>query len=159
MQNIALQDIPRALYFWWLCELFYTITTVLIRVSIAVFLLRICVKPSHKYIIYGTLAAVIAFSTFYSFLVLFQCSPVSFFWAQYEGMKGSCINVAVVPDASIAHSVVSFSADVSIPKTKFLFSRLSQELGDVVCQASFWELIYHELTSNSCPNGAMLTLL
>jgi hypothetical protein len=36
---------------------------------------------------------------------------VSFFWAQYEGVNGSCINPAVVPDASIAHSVVSFTAD------------------------------------------------
>ena len=36
---------------------------------------------------------------------------MSFFWAQYEGVKGSCINPAAVPDASIAHSVVSFMAD------------------------------------------------
>jgi hypothetical protein len=111
LQNIPPEDVPRALYYWWLCELFYTITTVFIRLSIAVFLLRICVKPIHKYIIYGTLAMVITFSTFYFFLVLFQCSPVTFFWGQYEGMKGSCINPAAVPDASIAHSAVSFTAD------------------------------------------------
>lgn len=109
--NILPQDIPKALYFWWLCELFYTVTTVFIRLSIAVFLLRICVKTTHKVIIYATLAGVLAFSTFYFFLVLFQCSPVSFFWGQYEGMKGTCINPAAVPDASIAHSVVSFTAD------------------------------------------------
>jgi hypothetical protein len=54
---------------------------------------------------------VISFSTFYFFLVLFQCSPVSFFWSQYKGVNGSCINPAAVPDASIAHSVVSFTAD------------------------------------------------
>jgi hypothetical protein len=54
---------------------------------------------------------VIAFSLFYFFLVIFQCRPVSFFWGQYEGEKGSCINPAAVPDASIAHSAVSFTAD------------------------------------------------
>jgi hypothetical protein len=54
---------------------------------------------------------VLAYSIFYFFLVIFQCSPVSFFWGQYEGMKGTCINPAIVPDASIAHSVVNFIAD------------------------------------------------
>lgn len=109
--DIPLQDIPKALYYWWLCELFYTVTTVFIRLSIAVFLLRICVKPIHKNIVYGALTMVILFSVFYFFLVLFQCTPYSYFWGQYEGKKGSCINPAVVPDASIAHSVVSFTAD------------------------------------------------
>ncbi len=54
---------------------------------------------------------VIAFSIFYFFLVMFQCSPYNYFWDQYKGAKGSCINPAAVPDASIAHSVVSFTAD------------------------------------------------
>lgn len=109
--NIPVDDVPKALYFWWLCELFYTITTVFIRLSIAVFLLRIAVKPLHRGIIFGTLGAVVAFSIFYLFLVIFQCHPVSFFWLQYAGEKGSCINPAAVPDASIAHSAVSFTAD------------------------------------------------
>jgi hypothetical protein len=54
---------------------------------------------------------VLVFSAFYFFLVMFQCSPVSFFWGQYKGAEGACINPAVVPDASIAHSAVSFTAD------------------------------------------------
>jgi hypothetical protein len=111
LEDIPPKDIPTALYYWWLCELFYTITTVLIRLSIAVFLLRICIKPGERWLIYGTLTMVISFSIFYFFLDLFQCSPVSFFWRQYEGQKGRCINPAAVPDASIAHSVVSFTAD------------------------------------------------
>lgn len=109
--NIPVENIPKALYYWWLCELFYTVTTVFIRLSIAVFLLRICIKPIHKTIIYGTLATVLVFSTFYFFLVIFQCNPINFFWNQYKGGKGSCINPADVPDASIAHSAVSFTAD------------------------------------------------
>ncbi|PMD39939.1 hypothetical protein L207DRAFT_428221, partial [Hyaloscypha variabilis F] len=109
--NIPPKDIPKALYYWWLCELFYTITTVFIRLSIAVFLLRICIKPGQRWVIYGTLTMIIIFSVFYFFLVLFQCHPVTFFWRQYEGLEGSCINPAVVPNASIAHSVVSFTAD------------------------------------------------
>ena len=61
-------------------RLFYTLTTVFIRLSIAVFLIRICLKPIYKFIIYATMVMVTGFSIFYFFLVLFQCSPVDFFW-------------------------------------------------------------------------------
>lgn len=111
VHDIPEQDIPKALYYWFLCELFYAITTLFVRISIALFLLRICVKPIHKRIVYGTVAMVTVFTIFYFFLVLFQCWPVSYFWGQYEGMKGTCIDPATVPNASIAHSAVSFAAD------------------------------------------------
>ena len=61
-------------------RIFYTATTVFIRLSIAIFLIRICIKPIYKIIIYTTMVAITGFSIFYFFLVLFQCSPVSFFW-------------------------------------------------------------------------------
>jgi hypothetical protein len=61
-------------------RLFYALTTVFIRLSIAVFLIRICLKRAYKIIIYATMVMVTSFSIFYFFLVLFQCSPVSFFW-------------------------------------------------------------------------------
>jgi len=109
--DILPQDIPKAMFIWWLCELLYTISLVFVRLSIAVFLLRICVKTVHKIIICATLAMMLAYSIFYFFLVIFQCSPVSFFWGQYESMDGACINPAIIPDASVTHSVVNFTAD------------------------------------------------
>jgi hypothetical protein len=105
------EDTVQAMLFWWLCELFYTITTMLIRLSIAVFLLRIIAKPLYKWIVYGTIGMVLGFSTFYLFLLIFQCYPINFFWGQHTGGEGWCINPAAVPGASIAHSAVSFTAD------------------------------------------------
>jgi hypothetical protein len=87
----------------------YTLTTVLIRLSITVFL-RISAKPIHKYIIYGIMAMVLSFSVFCLFLVLFQCKLVSNFWLQYAG-EGSRINLADVLDSTFAHSAVSATAD------------------------------------------------
>jgi hypothetical protein len=115
-ENIPVNNIPSALYFWWLCELLYTVTTVFIRLSIAVFLLRITATPLHRFFIYATLAVVLAFSTFYLFLVIFQCTPVNFFWNQAKLgdpsiAGGYCVARDVVPNASIAHSVISFLAD------------------------------------------------
>lgn len=92
-------------------EVFYTITTVLLRLSIAVFLLRICVKRAHKYLIYATMIMIIIFSTFYFFLAIFQCQPTSYFWGQYAGEQGSCIDKTIFPNATFAHSAVSATAD------------------------------------------------
>ncbi|KAH6671296.1 hypothetical protein B0J14DRAFT_456764, partial [Halenospora varia] len=104
-------NLPKALRFWWLCEMWYTITTVFIRLSVAVFLLRLTSKRLHRWIIYITIAAMLVFSLFYFFLVLLQCSPIHYFWGVYFGVKGKCINPSIVPRASIAHSVISFVVD------------------------------------------------
>ena len=55
---------------------------------------------------------IITFAIFYLFLIIFQCSPYSYFWAQYAGEKGNCLNPTIVPNATLAHSAVSFVSDV-----------------------------------------------
>jgi hypothetical protein len=97
--------------YFWIGEILYTVTTVLLRLSIAVFLLRICVKRFHKYLIYGTMIMVIVYSMFYLLLAVFQCQPTSYFWNQYAGAEGTCINKSIFPDATFAHSAVSATAD------------------------------------------------
>lgn len=97
---------------WWLFELLYTITTVLLRCQIAVFILGICPKRIHRIILYVTTDVVLMISTFYFFLVIFQCHPVSYYWTRYgPNPEGTCIDFAIFPAASYAHSAVSASAD------------------------------------------------
>lgn len=103
--------LPKALMFWWLCEVFYAITTTLVRCSVAVLLLRIMERKIHRIIIYTTMILVVAYSLFYIFLAIFQCNPPGYFWEQYEGATGSCIAPAVFADATYAHIAVSATAD------------------------------------------------
>jgi hypothetical protein len=97
--------------YWWLGELLYTLDTVLLRFSISLFLLRICVKRWNKWLIWGTMAVVAVFSTFYFILAILQCQPVNYFWDQFAGEQGYCINHTIFPDATYAHSAVSATAD------------------------------------------------
>jgi hypothetical protein len=108
---ITPENVPKALRLCWLCEMFYTITTVFTRLSTAVFLIRLSTQRVHKWTIYITVATFMVFSIFYFFLVLFQCSPVDYFWKVHDGEKGHCINRNIIPAASIANSVISFVAD------------------------------------------------
>ncbi|CAG8960357.1 hypothetical protein HYFRA_00012431 [Hymenoscyphus fraxineus] len=109
--DIPLTNIPIALRLWWLGEVFYTITTLLVRLTVALFLLRLSNRALHRWIIYITTGAYTIFSIFFFFLVIFQCDPISYFWGQYAGMKGTCTGSKLIPSASIAQSVVAFVAD------------------------------------------------
>ena len=100
-----------ALRGWWICEVLYSPVVLLIRTSVAVFLLRIATNKVHKWIIYVDMAIIWAVTVAFFFILLFQCSPVSYFWEQALGAKGSCMDRRVVPGATIAHSVISAVSD------------------------------------------------
>jgi hypothetical protein len=72
--------------------------------------------------------AVILFSIFYFFVVVFQCSPVQFFWTQYEGVKGKCVNPHIITGSTYAHSALSASADCkSIRANGFLVCHATED--------------------------------
>jgi hypothetical protein len=44
-------------------------------------------------------------------LFIFQCRPVAYFWGQYAGMSGSCIDPWIVSRSVLAYSIVSCCTD------------------------------------------------
>ncbi|KAL3427053.1 hypothetical protein PVAG01_00562 [Phlyctema vagabunda] len=104
-------NVPIALKWWWCCELAYIASTCLLKLSIGVFLGRICIHKGQKLTIWVVMAGMSIFSVVYFFIIVFQCSPVVYFWTQYSGGIGSCVNPSVVADSTYAHSAVSAVAD------------------------------------------------
>ncbi|KAF6812717.1 integral membrane protein [Colletotrichum sojae] len=96
---------------WYICEVLYSPITLAIRTSICLLLLRLAVSRVHRWIIYVNLAVVWAISIAFFLIMTFQCMPPSYFWRQLYGDPGSCINLNIVPDATIAHSVISALSD------------------------------------------------
>jgi hypothetical protein len=82
-----------------------------LKLSIGIFLLRICVSRTHKWIIYIVLAVVEIYSAFFFLLFVLQCRPSSYFWTQYTGGEGSCIDPKVTVNAFYGYSVISCVAD------------------------------------------------
>ncbi len=65
----------------------------LARVSIALFILRIAVKKWHRLVLHAIIGTTAVVTTAYFFIVVFQCSPPSYFWEKIrEGASGSCNN-------------------------------------------------------------------
>jgi len=86
------------------------VSTTVLKVAIGLFLLRIAVLRRHIYTVWVVIAATIVFGVFYFFFILFQCSPISYFWNPTTS-GGSCITPSAIVAATYAHSAVSAAAD------------------------------------------------
>ncbi|GKT48321.1 uncharacterized protein ColSpa_08502 [Colletotrichum spaethianum] len=96
---------------WYICEVLYSPITLAIRTSIALLLLRLAPNKIHRWIIYANLVVVWMISIAFFCIMTFQCMPPSYFWRQLYGDPGSCIDLNIVPDATIAHSIISALSD------------------------------------------------
>lgn len=54
------------------------------------------------------------YSAFFFFLFVLQCRPSSYFWTQYTGGTGTCVNPKVTVNATYAYSAISCFADWSL---------------------------------------------
>lgn len=79
--------------------------------SIGIFLLRIAVERSHRLILWSCLIIIEVYSVFFFFLFIFQCTPVSFFWEQFTGGNGHCINTQIIVGTFYGYSALSCVAD------------------------------------------------
>lgn len=107
------EEIPvlsRALRSMYLGEVFYTATVWTLKLSIGAFLLRLVMKPVHKYVIIVTLVVVSLYSTAYILMVIFQCTPVDHFWHEFG--KGKCIPGKVNTYTSYAHAAIIGASDL-----------------------------------------------
>lgn len=92
--------------------IFYTITTLFIRLSIGFYLLRICLIKVHFRIIKITMAIMTVFTIVYFVFTIVQCSPLSYFWTRFTGGTGSCFDATTVQNATIGYSAFSAATDL-----------------------------------------------
>ncbi|KAK1989567.1 integral membrane protein [Colletotrichum cereale] len=111
VKNLTTAEAAISLRGWYICEVMYSPITLAIRTSIALLLLRLAVNKYHRWIIYANMVVIWMISIAFFFIMTFQCMPPSYFWRQLYGDEGSCINFNIVPDATIAHSVISACSD------------------------------------------------
>jgi len=104
-------DLIKATKYYYLAELFYIITAALLRVSVALLLLRIASTRPMRITIYAVMGLMVAFSTAFLFIAISQCSPVQFYWDWVPDTPGTCSSQKILADTGYAHSAISFVAD------------------------------------------------
>ncbi|KUI60000.1 hypothetical protein VP1G_07232 [Cytospora mali] len=109
---LTLEETYTGLKAWYLCEVLYAPTSAMVRTSVALFLHRIASESLHKWIIRVNLGVVYLISTVFFFVVIFQCSPPRYFYEQVMGQPGTCMDIDIVPDVTIAHSAIGAACDL-----------------------------------------------
>ncbi|KAF4881558.1 hypothetical protein CGCFRS4_v015437 [Colletotrichum fructicola] len=100
-----------ALQIWYTCEILFAFISALVRTSICLFMLRVFTHGMPRIILRGAIVTVWISSIVYLFIIVFQCNPPRYYWAQFEGASGSCRPASLVPNATIVHSVVAAFSD------------------------------------------------
>ncbi|KAF2141892.1 uncharacterized protein K452DRAFT_326918 [Aplosporella prunicola CBS 121167] len=103
-------DFHKGLGFWWLCEIFYVLSSTSLKVAIGLFLLRIAVNKQHIVIIHVINAASIVFGLAYVCVVAFQCTPVHTFWT-IRPNNPNCLPRDTVANVTYAASALASFAD------------------------------------------------
>ncbi|KAH6889830.1 hypothetical protein B0T10DRAFT_513027 [Thelonectria olida] len=103
--TIEFDTLTKFFFYFWLLEVFYFAQVVLLKMSLLFFYLRIFPGPPQK-LLWGTVIFNAIFGLIFTFLAAFQCTPVSFFWTNWDGEHhGTCLNVNGIGWANAAISI------------------------------------------------------
>ena len=99
------------------------------KISISIFLLRIIVEKIQRWVVYLALLISIVTGVAYFFVILFQCSPVSYFWDKgVEG--GKCLDTTIILALGYLYSVLAIVTDLTfVILPMFLIWKLNLKRG------------------------------
>ncbi|CAJ2509889.1 Uu.00g057890.m01.CDS01 [Anthostomella pinea] len=112
LDEVPAHDIPEALKMRWAGELAYVVTSLFLKFTIGIFLLRICSQKWQKVTIWVVLLVCLIFNLFYTFVAAFQCQPVSYYWLKHtDRITGACLNEEVITGSTYAAAAINACAD------------------------------------------------
>ncbi|KAG2420252.1 hypothetical protein HFD88_005053 [Aspergillus terreus] len=93
--TIPFDDVTKQLKLLLLAEVFYMPSEAFTQLSFLAFYLRIFPPSKYRYFAYALGAISICFGISNTFIMIFQCTPVSYFWTNWTGeTTGSCIDIS-----------------------------------------------------------------
>lgn len=110
-EKLSDESAQTALHFWFFCEIFYTLSTCMLKIAVGFFLLRITIVPIHLWIIRMIMAVSAVVGVAYTSVVIFQCKPVSFWWDLNPNHTGKCLSSTLVMNFTFVVSGLNAFAD------------------------------------------------
>lgn len=109
---ISFSDITQTLKLFYIAEIFYLTTTVLTKISILFFYLRVFTTYKFRIVVWIVILVCAAFFIAFAFPLLFQCRPVSYTWTKWDGEhEGQCTNLAA---GVFSHAAVNMALDLVV---------------------------------------------
>ncbi|KAI1460731.1 hypothetical protein F4805DRAFT_373839 [Annulohypoxylon moriforme] len=112
MSEVPLENYPTILKMRYAGEIVYIMTSLLIKFTVGIFLLRICSLAWQRTVIWIVLFVCLVYSIFFTFMAIFQCRPVQYYWSQYTTkMEGTCFSDELIRGTSYAAAVINCVSD------------------------------------------------
>lgn len=106
----------------------YAVGIALTKLAFLCFYLKLFPSPALKRIAYPLLVISFLFGASFTFLFIFQCSPISYAWTQWDGeAEGTCLNFDL---GAVLHAVINIVLDLvifAIPLTQLWHLNLSRK--------------------------------
>ncbi|KAL4790480.1 hypothetical protein BDV19DRAFT_334060 [Aspergillus venezuelensis] len=116
-----------AMEYWFLCDVAYAVSSVLAKISVAIFLLRVVFLPAHRATLYSVTGLTVAAGIVFFVMLVAQCSPVSFWWTRMAGdTNGECGLVNAIAIMLYVFSVTSALFDLTVGLLPILLVRKLQ---------------------------------
>ncbi|CAG7917657.1 unnamed protein product [Penicillium olsonii] len=119
--NVSTEDRVIAMKYWWLCEIGFCFASIFCKISICIFLMRICINKTHILLLYCVMALTVLAGLVFMFLMLLQCKPLSFFWTRlaYHPVRnipgeGSCIDMEIIIAMTYVYSAFAAMCDFTV---------------------------------------------
>ncbi|WAO95765.1 Hypothetical protein NCS54_01340600 [Fusarium falciforme] len=112
LSAVQKQHVPKILKCRWFGEFFYVITSVLVKYTAGIFLLRIISDRWQKMLIWTVLGVILVFNIFYLSIVVFQCSPPNYYWTRFVASgRGHCLPKPFISNTAYVGSAINAWAD------------------------------------------------
>jgi hypothetical protein len=111
---VPFDHITLLLKYFWAGEISYLAATVLVKISLLLFFLRIFPNYHFKILCKVMIGVVTAFGIAFFFALTFQCSPVKYAWLRWDdpqGRNGSCVDVYI---GGYMHAALNMGLDIII---------------------------------------------
>lgn len=92
--EVSFHQITQMLFWFYNAEPFYLVSTILFKLSMLAFYLRVFVDSRFRTMVYIMMAVCGATAVAFSFAVIFQCTPISYAWTRWDNQEhGKCIDM------------------------------------------------------------------
>jgi hypothetical protein len=97
---------------WWLCEIFYSLSSTFSRLAAGALLLRLIISPVHIRVVWSIMTLASLFGIAFLTQILVQCRPTKFFWsATRDPSEGHCIDLKINEGFTYAHAIIASTSD------------------------------------------------
>ncbi|GKZ61156.1 hypothetical protein AnigIFM49718_007862 [Aspergillus niger] len=109
------KTMEQALLWWWLCQMLYSWSAAITKISIAIALLRLAVQKAHRIVLWAVTGLVVVAGIMIWLVFLAGCQPVSYFWSHVTANQhGSCIQRQILLDIGYLYSFLIVFSDITL---------------------------------------------